>query len=153
MAVKAQKLIAQNKKASHNYHLLERFEAGIVLKGSEVKSLRDGKVNLKDGYCTILDGEVWLKNIHINEYKMANILNHDPLRSRKLLLKTSEIHKLINKTQEKGLTAVPTKIYFKNGRAKVEIALAKAKKMFDKRESLHKRQADREIQRQMRRKK
>ena len=144
------KIIAQNKKASHSYHLLERFEAGIALLGSEVKSLRDGKVNLKDGYARLKNVEVYLENVHISEYKMANILNHKPLRSRKLLLNRSEINKLIGRTNERGLTIVPTKMYFKNGRAKIEIALAKGKKIYDKREDIKKRQATRDIERGLR---
>jgi SsrA-binding protein len=143
------KIIAPNKKASHNYHLLERFEAGLVLVGSEVKSLRDGKVNLKDGYARIKDGEVWLEKVHISEYPMANIQNHEPIRPRKLLLKRSEIHKLYGKTQEKGLTLIPTKIYFKNGRAKVEIALAKGKKLYDKREDMRKKESRKVISKAM----
>ena len=147
---KSIKLIAQNKKASHNYHLLERFEAGIVLVGSEVKSLRDGKVNIKDGFARVKDNEVWLEKVHISEYPLANIQNHVPERRRKLLLKRSEINKLIGHSVEKGLTIIPVKLYFKDGRAKVEIALAKGKKLYDKREDIKKKQAVRELSRQFR---
>lgn len=145
------KLIAQNRKASHSYHLFEKFEAGIILVGSEVKSLRDGKANLKDGYCLVKGGEVYLDNVHISEYKMANIQNHNPTRRRKLLLKASEINKLLGKTKERGLTIVPTRLYFKGGRAKIEIALAKAKKKYDKREALQKKQVSREMERHLKR--
>lgn len=146
------KIIAQNKKASHNYHLLDRFEAGLVLFGSEVKSLRDGKVNLKDGFGRIKNGEAYLENVHISEYPMANRMNHPPIRSRKMLLKHSEINKLRGRTMERGLTIVPTKLYFKEGIAKVEIALAKGKKIYDKREEIRKKQAGREMARGLRRK-
>lgn len=149
---KAIKIIAQNRKASHNYHLLERFEAGLVLLGTEVKSLRDGKANLSDGYVRLKESEPYLENVHINEYKMANVFNHKPLRSRKLLLNKAEIHKLLGRTKERGLTIVPVRLYFKDGRAKVEIALAKGKKLYDKREDIRKRQASREMQRGLRRK-
>ena len=143
------KIVVVNKKASHNYHLMERFEAGLILVGSEVKSLRDAKVNLTDGYARIKDGEAWLESVHISEYPMANIQNHVPTRRRKLLLNRSELNKLIGKTQEKGLTLIPTKIYFKEGRAKVEIALAKAKKLFDKREEMKKKEANKYMSREL----
>ena len=133
-----------NRQAFHNYHVIETFEAGMALQGTEVKAIREGKVNLKDSYGLVKNGEVWLLNCHISPYSHGNRMNHDPLRTRKLLLHRSEIRKLIGKTTEKGLTLVPLKIYFKNGRAKCEIALAKGKKLYDKRETEKKKTADRE---------
>lgn len=137
------KIVAQNRKASFNYHFLETFEAGLVLLGSEVKSLRDGKANLGDAYAVVQNGELFLLNSHISPYPPASGLNHEPLRTRKLLLHQAEITKLIGKLQQKGLTLIPTKIYFKEGRAKAELALAQGKKLFDKRESLKKKEAKR----------
>jgi SsrA-binding protein len=141
------KLIAENRKARHDYHLLERFEAGVVLTGTEVKSLRDGRANLRQAYATLRDGEVWLVGAHISEYGHGNIANHDPDRERKLLLHRREIASLIGKVQERGLTLVPTKFYFKNGRAKVELAVARGKEVRDKRRDIAKREADRQIER------
>ena len=141
------KVICQNKKARHNYEITETFEAGIVLKGTEVKSLRIGKANLKDSYARIKNGEVYLIGTHISPYPFANYNNHAPLRDRKLLLKKQEIRKLIGKTKEKGLTLVPLKLYFKNGKVKVELALAKGKRLFDKRETLRRKTMEREAQR------
>lgn len=141
------KIVAQNRKAGFNYHFLERFEAGIVLMGSEVKSLRGGGVHLGDAYALVKGGELFLINSHISPYPPATTLNHEPLRTRKLLLKKREIEKLIGKLKEKGLTLIPTKIYFKEGRAKVELALGKGKKFFDKRESMKKNESRRAISR------
>ena len=140
------KIITENRKAWHDYFIIETFEAGIVLKGTEVKSLREGKVNLKDSFAMVEDEEVFLHNCHISPYIHGNIYNHDPLRIRKLLLHKSEINKLIGKTVEKGLTLIPLKLYFKNGIAKVEMALAKGKKLHDKREDIKKKTAMREIE-------
>jgi len=133
-----------NRAASHNYFLLEKFEAGMVLTGTEVKSIRAGRANLKDAYGLIKDGELWLLNAHIGQYEHGNIFNHEPLRTRKLLVHGAELRKLIGKTQQKGMTLIPTRLYFKNGRAKVELALAKGKQLWDKRETERRRTADRE---------
>src|SRR5213080_5062922 len=123
-----------NRIASHNYFLLEKFETGIALTGTEVKSVRSGQVNLKDSYGLVKDGELWLLNCHIGAYEHDNIYNHAPLRTRKLLVHKEELRKLIGKTQQKGLTLIPTRMYFKNGKAKVELALATGKQLWDKRE-------------------
>lgn len=144
------KLIAQNKKAYHDYHVEETLEAGLVLTGTEVKSLRQGKVNLRDSYAQIKDGEVYLVGVHISPYEQGNIFNHDPLRERKLLLHTREIRRLTGKVQQAGYALVPTKMYFKEGRAKVEVALARGKKLYDKREAMAKRDAERDMQRTLR---
>jgi SsrA-binding protein len=128
------KEVAVNRQAFHNYEILERLEAGIVLTGTEIKSARDGHVNLKDAYGLVKSGEVWLLNCHISPYSHGNYANHDPLRTRKLLLNRSEIRKLIGRTTEKGLTLVPLRLYLKNGRLKCELALAKGRKLHDKRE-------------------
>ena len=125
---------AVNRIASHNYFLLEKFEAGVALTGTEVKSIRNGRANLKDAYGLVKDGEVWLLNCHISPYSHGNYANHDPLRTRKLLLNRSEIRKLIGRTTEKGLTLVPLRLYLKDGRLKCELALAKGRKLHDKRE-------------------
>ena len=146
------KIIATNKKASHNYELGESYEAGLVLQGTEVKSLREGRANLKEGYASIEDGEVYLYNCHISPYSHGNIENHDPMRTRKLLLHKKEIKRLTGKIKEKGLTLVPTKLYFKNGMAKVELALGKGKKLYDKREAIKKRDAKLDIERAFREK-
>lgn len=143
-------VIAVNRPASHNYLLLERYETGMVLTGTEVKSSREGKVNLKDAYATLKDGEVWLLNCHISPFSHGNYANHEPLRARKLLMSRMEIRKLIGRTTEKGLTLVPTKMYFKNGRIKCEIALAKGKKNYDKREAERRKTIDREVQQAVR---
>jgi SsrA-binding protein len=135
---------AVNRIASHNYFLLEKYETGIALTGTEVKSVRGGKVGLRDSYGIVKDGELWLLNCHIGEYEHGNIYNHAPLRTRKLLVHREEIRKLIGKTQQKGLTLVPTRMYFKNGRVKVELALAKGKQLWDKRETERRRTADKE---------
>ncbi|HEY1276718.1 MAG TPA: SsrA-binding protein SmpB [Thermoleophilaceae bacterium] len=139
--------VATNRQASFRYHLLERYEAGIQLQGSEVKSLRDGGVQLKDSYAEVKDGEVWLRNAHIAPYKPAARENHDPERPRKLLLHRNEIERLIGKTAERGLTLVPTRMYFKGPNAKVELALARGKDMHDKRHSIKDREQRREIER------
>jgi len=141
------KIIATNKKASHNYELGESYEAGLVLQGTEVKSLREGRANLKEGYASIEDGEVYLYNCHISPYSHGNYTNHDPMRTRKLLLHKKEIKKLTGKIKEKGLTLVPTKLYFKNGMAKIELALGKGKKLYDKREAIKRRDAKLDIER------
>jgi SsrA-binding protein len=138
------KLIAQNKKARHDYHLEDTFEAGLVLQGTEVKSLRQGRASLVDGFVEIDRGEAWLHGVHIPEYSQGTWTNHSARRKRKLLLNRVEIDKIERKVSEKGFTIVPVALYFKDGRAKVEIALAKGKKSWDKRHSLAARQADRE---------
>ncbi|MBV9342604.1 MAG: SsrA-binding protein SmpB [Acidobacteria bacterium] len=135
---------AINRIAAHNYFLLEKFEAGIALTGTEVKSIRAGRVNLKDAYGIIKDNELWLLNCHIGAYEHGNIYNHPPLRTRKLLVHREEIRRLIGKTQQRGLTLIPTRVYFNNGRVKVELALAKGKQLWDKRETERRRTADRE---------
>ena len=133
-----------NRAASHNYFLLEKFEAGIALRGTEVKSVRAGRANLKDAYGLVKDGELWLINAHIGPYEHGNIFNHEPLRTRKLLVHRNELNKLIGKTQQKGLTLIPTRLYFRNGRVKVELALAKGKQHWDKRETERRKTADKE---------
>ncbi len=144
--------VATNRRASFRYNLIERFECGIVLTGTEVKSLREGKAQLKDSYATVRDGEVWLIGAYIPPYGPASRENHDPERPRKLLLHKSEIERLIGETREKGLTLVPTRIYFtgEGSRAKVEIALARGKDLYDKRESIRKREMARDVQRELR---
>lgn len=145
-----QKIITQNRKARHDYHLVETFDAGIVLMGSEIKSIRDNKINLQDGFVQEQENELWLMNVHINPYEQASIFGHtDPMRPRKLLLHRKEINRIIGKLRERGYTAVPTKVYLERGLAKVEIALAKGKKLYDKRQTIAKRDADREIRRAM----
>jgi SsrA-binding protein len=144
--------VASNRQASYRYNLLERFEAGIVLTGTEVKSLREGKAQLKDSYATVRDGEVWLIGLYIPPYGPASRENHDPERPRKLLLHRSEIEQLMAGTQERGLTLVPTRLYFSGpqSRAKVEIAIARGKDLYDKRESIRKREMARDVQRELR---
>ncbi len=142
-----EKIIATNRKASFNYHLMEKFEAGLQLVGSEVKSLRTASANISEAYAVMKKGELWLINANINPYDPANYLNHKPKRDRKLLLHKRELLKIDQKLKERGLTLVPTKIYFKEGRAKCEIALAKGKKSYDKRESIKKRDINRELSR------
>ena len=139
--------VATNRQASYRYELLERWEAGIELMGSEVKSLRDGKIQLKDSYAALRDGELWLHNAHIAPYAPASRENHEPERARKLLLHRRELDRLIGRTHEKGLTLVPTRVYFKGPRAKVEIALARGKDVGDKRRALKDREQRREIER------
>jgi len=138
------KEISVNRQAFHNYELLERFEAGVVLTGTEIKSAREGRVNLKDSYGMVKSGEVWLLNCHISPYSHGTYANHDPLRTRKLLLNRSEIRRLIGRTTEKGLTLVPLRVYLKNGRLKCEIALAKGRKIHDKREAARKKTIEKE---------
>ncbi|GGS79630.1 SsrA-binding protein [Planobispora rosea] len=144
------KVIAQNKRARHDYHIDDTFEAGLVLQGTEVKSLRLGRASLADGYATVKDGEVWLINIHIPEYTMGTWTNHAARRTRKLLLHRKEIDKLTAKTKEGGLTLVPLSLYFKDGKAKVELGLARGKKDWDKRQTLAEKQAKREMARELR---
>ncbi len=139
-----EKVLSVNRQASHNFYLEERFEAGLVLTGTEVKSIRDGKVNLRDGYADIKGDEVWLYNCHISPYTHGNIFNHDPLRTRKLLLHKQEIRRLIGKVRERGYTLIPTRLYLKNGRIKAEVALAKGKRDYDKRETERKREDEKE---------
>jgi SsrA-binding protein len=141
------RLIAQNKKARHDYHLEDTYEAGLVLTGTEVKSLRAGRASLVDAYARIKDGEVWLEGAHILEYDQGSWTNHEPRRPRKLLLHRTEIGKLIGKTKESGLTLIPLSMYFKDGKAKVEIALARGKRAYDKRQTMAARDAAREIER------
>jgi SsrA-binding protein len=142
------KVVVTNRKAFHDYFIEDTFEAGIVLQGTEVKSLRDGRVNLQESYASIRDGEVFLHHCHISPYSHGNIMNHDPLRVRKLLLHRNEINKLLGKTQQKGLTLIPLRIYFTaRGHAKVELGLAKGKKLYDRRESIKTREAGREVER------
>lgn len=140
----AQKNIAENRKAFHDYHLLETFEAGMVLLGTEVKSIREGRVNLRDSFARVEDGELWVHNIHISPYSHRGYADHEALRRRKLLLRSEEIRKLIGKVEEKGMTLVPVRMYFKNGRVKLAVSLAKGKKDYDKRETIKRREAERE---------
>ena len=142
-----EKLITDNRKARHDYHLVERYEAGLVLTGSEVKSLRGGRVSLQQAYADVRDGEAWLIGAHIDTYDQAGVENHDPVRDRKLLLKRREIDALYGKVRERGLTLVPTRMYFKDGRAKVEVAVARGKDVRDKRRDIAKRDAERQIER------
>jgi SsrA-binding protein len=143
-----EKIVASNRKAYHDYSIEEKFEAGMVLKGTEVKSIREGRVNLRDSYATVDHNEVILHHCHISPYSHGNIMNHDPLRPRKLLLHRKEINKLLGKTQQKGLTLVPLRIYFTpRGHAKVELALARGKKEYDRRDAIKEREAEREMQR------
>jgi SsrA-binding protein len=141
---KAQSSIAENRKAFHDYHILETFEAGIALLGTEVKAIREGRVNLRDSYASVEDGELFLHNVNISPYSHRGYAEHEPLRRRKLLLRREEIRKLIGKTVERGMTLVPLRLYFKKGRVKVAISLAKGKKEYDKRETIKKRETDRE---------
>jgi SsrA-binding protein len=142
---KGQKVIASNRKARHDYEILDTYEAGVALVGTEVKSLRLGRASLVDAFATVDDGEVWLRGLHIPEYAMGTWTNHEPRRTRKLLLHKGEILKLIGKTNESGLSLVPLSMYFKDGKVKVELALARGKRAYDKRQALAKRDAEREI--------
>jgi len=144
------KTVATNRKARHDYFLEDTFEAGLVLVGSEIKSIRAGRVNLRDGYVQERSGELWLLNVHIADYQESGPYGHDPLRPRKLLLHRREINRLISRMQEKGYTLIPTRMYLKRGRAKVEIALARGKKKYDKRQTLAKRDSERQIARALR---
>lgn len=141
------KIIANNKKAYHEYFVDEVLEAGLVLQGTEVKSMRLGQVSIKEAYCRIRNGEVFVDNMNISPYEQGNRENHDPLRARKLLLHSYEIEKLSKKVAEKGLTLVPTKVYFKDSKVKLEIGVCRGKKLYDKRETLKRKQADREASR------
>ncbi len=143
------KILSDNRSAGHNYHLLDRYEAGLVLTGTEVKAAKDGKVQLKESYAEVNEDEAWLMNAHISEYSHGNLMNHAPVRKRKLLLHRSEIDKLRAETREKGLTIVPTKLYLKAGRIKVEIAVGKGKKFNDKREAIKAREMQAEARAEM----
>lgn len=145
-------MIAQNKRAKFEYELLDRFEAGLVLQGTEIKSIRNNQVNLQRAYVQPRDEELWLIDAHISEYKQGNRANHDPVRPRKLLLHKKEIFKILDGLQQKGLTCVPTILYLKNGRAKVEVALARGKKLHDKRQAVAKRDSQRQVERALRQK-
>ena len=145
------KILSDNRQAGHNYFLLDRFEAGMVLTGTEVKAAKDSKVQLKDAYASVLGDEAWLINAHISQYSHGNRENHLPVHNRKLLLHRREIDKLLVETRDKGLSLIPTKIYLKNGRIKCELALAKGKKLHDKRETERKRTAEEEARAEMRR--
>lgn len=147
----ANKIIASNRRARHDYAVEETIEAGVALMGTEVKSLRAGRASLADGFAQIVDGEVWLHNVHIPEYVQGTWTNHLPRRTRKLLLHRQEIHRLTRKTSEQGLTLVPLSLYFKDGKVKVELALARGKRTYDKRQDLAKRDAAREVERAIRR--
>ena len=145
-----EKIICTNKQARFDYHLEDRYEAGLVLQGTEVKSLRDGRANLKDSYAVVDGGEVYLYNCHISPYPNGGYANHEPQRVRKVLLHRKETRRLVGKTQERGLTLIPLRLYFLRGKAKVELALARGKKQYDKREDMKQRDADREIERAFR---
>ena len=151
MAETGQQLIVSNRKARHDYHIIEVLEAGIVLKGTEVKSLRARNANLQDSYALIKNGELWLLGLHISPYEQGNINNHDPVRTRKLLIQKKELRKLFSKINDQGLTLVPLSLYFKGPYAKVELAIARGKKSYDKREAIAKRDAQRSISRTLRR--
>ena len=145
-------IVIQNRKARYLFHFLDKWEVGIVLQGTEVKSLRDGKANLKDSYARIEAGEIFLYQFHISQYDKGSIYNHHPLRKRKLLMHKKEIRKLKGRVEEKGLTLVPLRVYFARGKAKIELALAKGKKSYDKRADIAKRDSDRDIEREFKRK-
>ncbi len=150
MAKEEGKLVAQNRKAGHDYFIEDTYEAGIVLQGTEIKSIRAGRVNLKDSFARIQNGEVFIHNMHISPYEHGNRYNHDPIRTRKLLLHRKQINKLIGETKEAGYTLVPLKLYMKNGFAKMLIGLGKGKKQYDKREDLKRKEAKRDIERAFR---
>jgi SsrA-binding protein len=147
MSDKGMKVVATNRKARHDYLIEDTFEAGVVLTGSEIKSIRGGQVNLRDSYATVRDGELWLVNVHIAAYQQASYENHEPRRDRKLLMHRREINRLAGKLHEKGLTLVPLQLYLKNSRAKVELGLGRGKKLYDKRQSLREREDRRKIDR------
>ena len=147
----ALKILSDNRKAGHDYFLMDRFEAGMVLTGTEVKAAKDGKIQLKDAYCNVLSNEAWLVNAHISQYSHGNRENHPPIRNRKLLLHRREIDKLLGIVREKGLSLIPTKIYLKKGRIKCEFAVAKGKKLHDKRETERAKTAEAEARAEMRR--
>ncbi len=144
------KVVSTNRKARHEYEILDTYEAGLVLTGSEIKSIRAGHVNIREGYIQPRDGELWLLNTHIASYDQAGIFGHDPLRPRKLLLHRKEIERITSRVQEKGLTIIPTVLYLSHGLAKLEIALARGKKQYDKRETLRERTSQRQIERSLR---
>lgn len=146
MTMENVKVVTENRKARHDFHILETYEAGMELKGTEVKSLRSGKANLKDSYAQVENGELFLFNMHISPYEQGNRFNVDPVRKRKLLMHKKEIMRLLGKTKEKGLTLVPLKVYFTRGKAKVELALAQGKKLYDKREAAAEKSAKRDIE-------
>jgi SsrA-binding protein len=150
MADNGRKMICVNKRARFDYEISDVYEAGMALQGTEVKSLREGRVSLQDAYADIQHGELYLLQAHIDQYEQGNRFNHDPDRPRKLLLHKGEIRRLVGKTQEKGLTLIPTRMYFSRGKAKVELGLAKGKKAYDKRQTLKRRTAEREIERALR---
>src|SRR5437870_11843946 len=143
--------VAVNRRAYHDYFIDEKYEAGVMLTGTEVKSIRNGRANLRDGFVRIDNGEAWLENVHISQYEQANLMNHEPLRPRKLLLHRKEISSLIGKVRQKGYTLIPLRVYFSRNRAKVEVGLARGKQQYDKREAIAERDAKREIARAMRR--
>jgi len=145
------KILSDNRQAAHEYYLLERLEAGLVLTGTEVKAARDGKVQLRDSYAEVVENEAWLVNAHISHYSHGNLANHDPVRRRKLLLHRREIDKLLGKTREKGLTLIPTKLYLKEGRIKCELAVGRGKKLHDKRETERRREQEFEARAAIRR--
>lgn len=145
------KILSDNRHAAHDFHLMERFEAGLALTGTEVKAARSGRVQLKESYAEVAGGEAWLVNAHISEYSHGNRQNHEPIRRRKLLLHRQEIDKLLGKSREKGLALVPTKMYLKNGRIKLELAVGRGKKLHDKRETERRREADAETRAAIRR--
>ena len=145
-----EKLVASNRKAFHDYHIEEKVETGIVLTGTEVKALREGRVNLRDSYASVQRGEVMLLNCHISPYSHGNLMNHDPARPRKLLLHRKEINKLMGRTQQQGMTLVPLRVYFSpKGKAKVELGLGRGKRQYDRREAIREREAGREVERAM----
>jgi len=144
------KVIAVNRRATHDYFVDERLEAGLVLTGTEIKSIREGRVNLREGYARVTGNEAWLVNVHIAPYEQGNRYNHEPLRDRKLLLHRDEIATLVGKVRQRGYTLIPLQLYLKNGRAKVELGLARGKRQFDKRESIARREAQRDIDRALR---
>ena len=148
MNLDEKKIVATNRKARYEYHIIDTMEAGIALKGTEVKSIRNGNVNLKDSYADIKNGEVILLNMHVSHYKQGNLFNHDPVRSRKLLLHKREIRKLIGKVKEKGMTLVPLRVYIKYGKVKIELALVKGKQIYDKRADIAKKDMQREQERE-----
>ena len=148
MGAEQKKIVAQNKKAFHDYFVLDRFEAGIELCGTEVKSIRQGKLNLKDSWCSIVDGELFVNGMHISPYEHGNIFNRDPLRVRRLLMHKREIMRLLGQTKQEGLTLVPLSVYFVKGRAKVEVGLCKGKKLYDKRQDIAKKDQRREVERE-----
>jgi SsrA-binding protein len=151
MSENRQRVVVSNRKARHDYHILDTLEAGIALLGTEVKSVRQGNANLQDSYAAVKNGEVWLFGMHISPYEHGGISNHDPRRTRKLLLQKREIRRLLTRVQEKGLTLIPLSVYFKGPYAKVELAIAQAKRSYDKRESIKRREAQRDIAARMKR--